>query len=68
MNETQSQIYQFGDFRVDAAKRLLYRRENEPIALTPKVFDTLLYLVKNNQRVIEKDELMREIWADTIVE
>jgi serine/threonine-protein kinase len=68
MEATHSQVYRFGDFRVDAAKRLLVRREDKPIALTPKVFDTLLYLVRNNQRVIEKDELMREIWADTIVE
>ncbi|MBA4184011.1 MAG: winged helix-turn-helix domain-containing protein [Acidobacteria bacterium] len=68
MKETHSQIYAFAGFRVDAAKRLLYGREDEPIALTPKVFETLLYLVQNNQRVIEKDELMREIWADTIVE
>lgn len=68
MEATHSQIYEFGDFRVDAAKRLLYGREGEPVALSPKVFDTLLFLVQNNQRVIEKDELMREIWADTIVE
>ena len=69
MNELQSQIYAFGDFYINAAQRLLVRSESdEPVALTPKVFDTLFYLVQNNQRVIEKDELMREIWADTIVE
>ncbi|MDQ3748575.1 MAG: winged helix-turn-helix domain-containing protein [Acidobacteriota bacterium] len=68
MRELQSQIYKFGEFRVDAAKRLLYGRENEPIALTPRVFDTLLYLVRNSGKVIEKDELMREIWTDSIVE
>jgi serine/threonine-protein kinase len=68
MRELQSQIYKFGEFRVDAAKRLLYGREDEPIALTPKVFDTLLYLVQNSGKVIEKDELMREIWTDSIVE
>ena len=67
MSEKHSQIYEFGGFRVNTAKRLFYGRENELIALTPKVFDTLLYLVRNNQRVIEKDELMREIWADSIV-
>ena len=68
MREPQSQIYKFGEFRINAAKSLLYRGEDEPIALTPKVFDTLLYLVQNSGKVIEKDELMREIWADTIVE
>ncbi len=34
----------------------------------PKAFETLLYLVRHSGKVIEKDELMREIWADTIVE
>jgi len=67
-NALQSLIYEFGEFRVDAAKRLLLRGDDEIISLTPKIFDTLLYLVQNNGKVIEKDELMREIWTDTIVE
>ena len=36
--------------------------------LTPKVFDTLHYLVSHSGQVIEKDELMSAIWQDTIVE
>ncbi len=68
MNEPQLQIYEFGDFRLDAAKRLLTKGDGEPLPLTPKVFDTLLYLVRHNGRVIGKDELMREIWTDAIVE
>jgi DNA-binding winged helix-turn-helix (wHTH) protein/TolB-like protein/Tfp pilus assembly protein PilF len=67
-SEFQSTIYEFGEFRVDAAKRLLLRRGGEPVPLTPKVFDTLLYLLRHSGTVIDKDELMREIWADTIVE
>src|SRR5438045_1706420 len=38
------------------------------IPLTPKLFDTLLYLVRHSGKAIEKDELMREIWTDSIVE
>lgn len=68
MNEPQLQIYEFDEFRVDVAKRLLTKGDGEQIPLTPKVFDTLLYLVRSGGKVIEKDELMREIWADTIVE
>ncbi|MEO8574712.1 MAG: winged helix-turn-helix domain-containing protein, partial [Pyrinomonadaceae bacterium] len=64
----QSQIYEFGEFRIDATKNLLSRGAGETIPLTPKIFDTLLYLVRNSGHVIEKDELMREIWTDTIVE
>ena len=68
MDGAQTQIYEFEEFRLDAAKRLLTRAEGEQIALTPKVFDTLLYLVRNSGKVIGKDELMREIWTDSVVE
>lgn len=67
-NGLPAQFYEFGEFRLDAAKRLLLRGADEIIPLTPKVFDTLVYFVENRGKVIEKDELMREIWADTIVE
>ena len=68
MNETQTHIYEFGNFRLDAAKRLLTKDVDEIVPLMPKAFDTLLYLVEHSGKVIEKDELMREIWADSIVE
>lgn len=68
MNKPQLQIYAFDEFRVDVAKRLLTKGDNEQIPLTPKVFDTLLYLIQHGGKVIEKDELMREIWADSVVE
>ncbi len=60
-------FYQFGSFRIDPAERLLLR-DGENVRLTPKVFEVLLYLVENRGRVLEKDELMREIWAETFVE
>jgi len=68
MDGAQTQIYEFEEFRLDAAKRLLTRAEGEQIPLTPKVIDTLLYLVRNSGKVIGKDELMREIWTDSVVE
>jgi len=68
MNELQSYIYEFGDFRVDAAKRLLMKREGETIPLTPKVYDTLLYLVEHHGTVLDKDALMQAIWPHTVVE
>jgi DNA-binding winged helix-turn-helix (wHTH) protein/TolB-like protein/Tfp pilus assembly protein PilF len=67
-NGLQSQIYEFGGFRLNTANRVLLRNADEIIPLTPKIFDTLLYLVRNNGKVIGKDELMHEIWTDTIVE
>src|SRR5215212_9808720 len=68
MNESQLKIYEFDEFRVDIAKRLLTKGEGERIPLKPKVFDTLCYLVRHGEKVIGKDELMREIWTDSIVE
>ena len=68
INEPQTHIYEFDDFRVDAAKRLLTKADGAQIPLTPKVFDTLLYLIEHNGKIIEKDELMSAIWTDTIVE
>jgi DNA-binding winged helix-turn-helix (wHTH) protein/TolB-like protein/Flp pilus assembly protein TadD len=60
-------IYEFDDFRLDAARRVLLRR-GEPLPLTPRVFDTLLYFVRHHGRVLEKDELMGAIWPDAFVE
>ena len=68
MNEPQAHILEFGDFRVDTAKRLFSRGDGDPISLTPKVFQTLLYLVQHRGRVIDKDELMEAIWPDSVVE
>jgi len=65
---TDSIIYEFDNFRIDSGKRLLLNGGGGPISLTPKIFDTLLYLVSHNGKVLEKDELMSAIWPDTIVE
>ena len=60
-------FYEFGDFRIDLAERVLLRND-KIIPVTPKVFETLLVLVENAGRTIEKEELMREIWQDRFVE
>jgi DNA-binding winged helix-turn-helix (wHTH) protein/TolB-like protein len=59
--------YDFGPFRLDVAKRLLHK-EGQPVALTPRLFETLLVLVENNGRLVEKDELMTKLWPETVVE
>src|ERR671929_2263510 len=68
MGEQRPRIYEFGDFRLDASRRLLLRAEGKVVPLTPKVFDTLLYLVERGGAVVDKDELMRVVWPDTVVE
>ncbi len=60
-------IIGFDGFRIDPAKRLLFNGDVS-IALMPKAFDTLLYLAENSGRVVGKDELLREVWSETIVE
>ncbi len=67
MSAPQLHIFEFGDFRVEAhTRRLLHKGDSVP--LTPKVFDTLLYLVENRGKVVEKDDLMHAVWPDTVVE
>jgi TolB-like protein/DNA-binding winged helix-turn-helix (wHTH) protein/Tfp pilus assembly protein PilF len=61
------EIYKFGPFRLEPAERKLLRG-NEVVALTPKAFDTLLLLVRSSGHLIEKDELIRTLWPDTVVE
>jgi DNA-binding winged helix-turn-helix (wHTH) protein/TolB-like protein len=67
MSRPVKQFYEFDRFRLDTVKRTLLR-EGEPVPLMPKAFDTLLALVQNSGRVLEKDELMQTLWPDTIVE
>src|SRR5262249_34822461 len=60
-------LYCFGEFRLDAGERVLWRGE-EMLTLPPKVFDTLRLLVENEGRVVAKSELMDAVWADAFVE
>jgi DNA-binding winged helix-turn-helix (wHTH) protein/TolB-like protein/Tfp pilus assembly protein PilF len=67
MNRFESNTYEFGQFRLDATKRLLYR-DGEAVPLTSKSFDILLELVLNREKVLEKAELMQRVWPDSFVE
>jgi DNA-binding winged helix-turn-helix (wHTH) protein/tetratricopeptide (TPR) repeat protein len=61
------EIYEFGDFRADPAEQLLLHR-GQPVALTPKVFETLLILLKSEGRLIDKDDFIRQLWPGVFVE
>jgi eukaryotic-like serine/threonine-protein kinase len=65
--EQKRLLYEFGPFCADAQERVL-RREKQPLPLAPKVFETLLVLVKNSGRIVEKNELMEAVWPETFVE
>ena len=60
-------IYEFGPFRMDPDKQVLLR-ENHPVPVTPKAFETLLVLVRRSREVVTKEELLKEIWPDSFVE
>ncbi|HKQ53251.1 MAG TPA: winged helix-turn-helix domain-containing protein [Pyrinomonadaceae bacterium] len=67
MDDSAPSLYEFGPFRVDAQRHILLR-EGSAIPLAPKVFETLLVLVRSGGRVLKKNELMEAIWPDTFVE
>ena len=60
-------LYEFGPFRVDPEKQVLLR-EDQPVPVTPKTFETLLILVRHSREVVFKDDLMKELWPDSFVE
>src|SRR6516165_1125992 len=64
---TEKEMYEFGPFSLDPRERVIFR-DGTPVPLTPKVFDTLVYLVRNRGRLLTKDELLTEIWPNTFVE
>jgi len=63
--------YRFGDFELDPASRELWRN-GERIALPPKSFECLAYLVAHRDRAVGRDELISAVWgrveaSDTLV-
>ena len=60
-------FYRFGEFTLDADQRVLLRH-GKPLLLAPKIIETLLTLVQNSGRIVEKKELMTRLWPDTFVE
>ncbi|MEQ1948211.1 MAG: tetratricopeptide repeat protein [Bryobacteraceae bacterium] len=62
-----AEAFEFGPYRIDLTERLL-RRGSELIPLPPKAVETLLVLVENTGRMVEKTELIQAVWPDTFVE
>src|SRR6266545_306640 len=62
-----TRFYEFGPFQIDKLNHVLLR-DGETLPLKPKVFDTLLLLVENRGRVLDKEELLTRLWPDTVVE
>ena len=67
MNGNKTHSYRFKSFILNVAERQLLDAD-KLIPLTPKSFDTLVYLVERSGHLIEKEELMQSIWTDSFVE
>jgi DNA-binding winged helix-turn-helix (wHTH) protein len=67
MNTPQRELFEFSSFLLDAQSRVLFR-DGEVVRLTPKALDALLVLVRNSGLVVEKEQLLNEVWAEAFVE
>jgi predicted ATPase/DNA-binding winged helix-turn-helix (wHTH) protein len=60
-------VLEFGPYRIDREQRLL-TKGSDVTPLAPKVFDTLLVLVESGGRILEKENLLKQLWPDAFVE
>ena len=67
MTAAPESCYEFGPFQLDPLRRVLWR-DSKPVPITSMVFDTLLLLIENQGTVLTKDELIKSLWPDKIVE
>lgn len=56
----------FGPYRLEESRRTLLLQGQE-VALQPKVFDLLVYLIRHRDRVVSKDELLSALWPEVTV-
>ncbi|MEL7024987.1 MAG: tetratricopeptide repeat protein [Pseudomonadota bacterium] len=66
MADPQASVFRFADFELDIKGRQLVRG-GDSLAMEPRVFDLLAYLVTNRDRAVSKDELQDALWAPMIV-
>src|ERR1700693_2440867 len=63
----EKRVYEFGNFRLNTIERVI-ERAGRPLSITPKALNLLMVLVENRGRLVEKEELMRNVWPETFVE
>jgi DNA-binding winged helix-turn-helix (wHTH) protein/pimeloyl-ACP methyl ester carboxylesterase len=59
-------LFLFGKFRLDCGRREL-RAEGTVVPIEPQVFDLLVYLIENRDRVVSKDDLIASVWQGRVV-
>ena len=60
-------VFEFGPFQLDVLNHTLMHN-HELVPLGPKVIDTLLILVQHPGQIVAKDELMKQLWPNEVVE
>jgi len=69
LDTAESTVYEFDDFRFIAKSRRLFRRsDGEVVPLQPKAAELLLFLVKNEGRLLTKNEILEAVWEDNFIE
>ena len=68
MKTPSALVFEFDDFRLDPANQCLMHRDGTPVPLTPRVFDTLAFMVEHHGVVLDKERVMEAVWPDSIVE
>jgi DNA-binding winged helix-turn-helix (wHTH) protein len=59
-------LFRFENFSLDADRREL-RRGGELVPIEPQVFDLLVYLIRNRDRVVTKDDMIAAVWGGRVV-
>jgi len=67
MLNTIRHFYEFGQFRLDSDKHRLLC-DGKVVPLSPKAIEALIVLVQNPGKPLEREELMKAVWADSFVE
>lgn len=60
--------YEFSGYRLDVVSRELFGRRGDPIPITSKALDVLVYLIEQRDRVVDKDDLLGKVWSGRVVE
>lgn len=68
MNAKGTEVCEFYGYQLDLVRRQLLSQEGTPVPLMPKAIDTLAHLVARAGETVSKDELMRAVWPDSVVE
>ena len=58
--------FRFAQFEIDTARHEL-RKAGAVVHIEPQVFDLIVYLVKNRERIVTKDELINSIWQGRVI-